>query len=388
MIPELRSDFLLNPNVHHLNHGSFGACPRPVFEEYQRLQLELERDTVQAFAVRGPEKLAQAREALGAYIGCHADDVVYVTNPSYAFNIIAKSFPLSEGDEILTTDLEYGAMDRTWQYYCRKAGARYVRMPVQLPVADSQTIVDDLFSGLSPRTRAVFISHITSTTALRLPVEAICARAKELGLITMVDSAHVPGHIPLDLRTLGADICTGACHKWMLTPKGSSFLYVKRELQHMFDPLIISWGYESTMPSHSQFIDWHQLQGTRDISAFLATPRAIQYLSDHDWPTVARTCRQAVQAHAHAFAEAAGGMLLAPVTDEFMGQMCSIRIHCTDPMALQRHLYARHRIEIPVMPHGGHTYIRYSINAYNNEADLQVLFAALRQTRAETGLLG
>jgi len=384
----MHPDFLLNPDVTHLNHGSFGACPRPVFEEYQRLQLELERDSVQFMAVRGPVMLAKAREALGAYIGCHADDVVYVTNPSYAMNIIIKSFPLAEGDEILTTDLEYGAMDRTWNYYCRKAGARYVRMPVQLPVTDSQTIVDDLFRGLSPRTKAVFISHLTSITALRLPVEAICARAKELGLITIVDSAHAPGHVPLDLLTLGADICTGACHKWMLTPKGSSFLYVRRDMQPMFDPLVISWGYESTMPSHSQFIDWHQMQGTRDISAFLATPRAIEYLEANDWPTISRKCREMVRANAHAFADAAGGMLLSPLTDEFMGQMCSIRISCPDAMALQRHLYTAHRIEIPVMPHGEHTYIRYSINAYNTQTHLDTLFSALRDTRERTGLLG
>lgn len=388
MFPELKKDFLLNPEVHHLNHGSFGACPRPVFEEYQRLQLELERDPVQFVAVRGPVMLAQAREALGAYIGCHADDVVYVTNPSYAMNIIIKSFPMAVGDEILTTDLEYGAMDRTWNYYCRKAGAHYVRMPVRLPVMDSQTIVDDLFKGLTSRTKAIFISHITSTTALRLPVDAICARAKEHGLITIVDSAHAPGHVPLDLRTLGADICTGACHKWMLTPKGCSFLYVRRDMQSMFDPLVISWGYESTMPSHSQFIDWHQMQGTRDISAFLATPRAIRYLEENEWETVSRRCRQMVRENAADFADAAGGMLLSPLTDEFMGQMCSIRIPCPDAMALQRHLYTAHRIEIPVMPHGEHTYIRYSLNAYSTQQDLEVLFGALRDIRTSSDLLG
>lgn len=378
MFPHLKELFLLRPDVHHLNHGSFGACPRPVFDEYQRLQLEFERDTVEFFAFRGPQLLFEARKALGDYIGCAPNDVVYTMNPSYAISIVAKSFPLNAGDEILATDLEYGAMDRTWNYYCRKVGAKYVQQKITLPVVSSNQIVEEFFAGLTPRTKAIFISQITSTTALRLPVEAICKRAKQLGLITIVDGAHVPGHIPLNLATLQADIYTGACHKWLLTPKGCSFLYVTRELQHLFDPLVISWGFEAAVPGPSRFIDYHQLQGTRDLAPFLSTSAAIQFLKEHKWNDVAQQCREVVRTHAPAFAEAANGQLLSPLTDEFMGQMCSVAIQCSDPMAMQRQLYEQYGIVAPVMPHNSEVYIRFSFNAYNTVTDLEALFAALR----------
>lgn len=161
-------------------------------------------------------------------------------NPSYAINIIAKCIDLKPGDEILTTDLEYGAMDKTWNYYCKQKGANYIRQPIHLPLTTKEAIVEQFFKGLTQKTKAIFISQITSSTALILPVKEICEIAKQKGLLTIVDGAHVPAHIPLNLQELKADIYTGACHKWMMTPKGCSFLYVAKEQQHWIDPLIIS----------------------------------------------------------------------------------------------------------------------------------------------------
>lgn len=388
MLLKLRQQFLLNPNIIHLNHGSFGACPKPIFEDYQRWQLELEQDTVHFFARRGPELLANSRQALAGFIGCHADDVVYTMNPSYAMNIIAKSFPLQQGDEILATDLEYGAMDRTWRYYCAKAGAKYVQQPITLPVASKEQIVEEFFRGLTAYTKAIFISHITSSTALILPVAEICARAKELGLITIVDGAHVPGQLPLDLSTLNADIYTGACHKWLLTPKGSSFLYVKRELQPLFDPLVISWGYESDNPSSSQFIDYHQLQGTRDFSAFLTIPKALEFRKQFDWENVSAAARSTSQNNYARFAEVTNGKMLAPVSDDFLPQMCSLEINCPEFMKLGSLLYQQYGIEVPVFQHWGKTYIRYSFQGYNTQQDLDALFDALTEIRQTTNLLG
>ena len=251
----LKSQFLLRDDITFLNFGSFGACPKPVFERYQQFQLEMEQEPVLFITGTGLKYLAQAREALGNYLNCSKDDLVYVTNPSYAVNAVAKSFNLKEGDEILTTDLEYGACDKTWSYYCKKAGATYVRQHISLPVQSKEQFVEEFFKGLSAKTKLVFLSHITSTTALRLPVEEICAIAKQKGIMTYVDGAHAPGQIPVDMQTLGADIYTGACHKWMMTPKGSSFLYVRKGLQHLIDPLVISWGYNALFPSGSQFLD-------------------------------------------------------------------------------------------------------------------------------------
>ena len=384
---KLKSEYLLNPGITYLNFGSFGACPKPVFKDYQEWQLLLESEPCQFIAVNGVNYLKASREALGAYVNCDADDVVYVTNPTYAINIIAKSLKLDEGDEILSTNIEYGALDRTWNYYCNKAKAKYIRQPITLPVTSKETIIEQFWKGYSPRTKAIFISQITSSTALRLPVAEICAMAKERGLLTIVDGAHVPGHIPLDLATLQADIYTGACHKWMMTAKGCSFLYVKRELQHPFDPLAISWGYESAAPSHSQFLDYHQMQGTRDFSAFLTVPAAIAFMKEHNWVEVAAACRKMVRDNYKRFCDLAGSQPICPVSEEFLGQMCSIPINTTQPEKLQRYLFEHYKIEVPVMRQEQRIFLRFSIQAFNTQDDLDKLYKALQEIIAETEFL-
>jgi isopenicillin-N epimerase len=373
----IRSQFLLDPDITYLNFGSFGACPRPVFEDYQNWQLLLEREPVQFIAMNSAKNLETARKALAAYINCDADDLVYVTNPSYAINIVAKSIDLKPGDEILSTNIEYGALDRTWNYYCRKAGAKYIRQQIELPIVSKEAIIEQFWKGYNEHTKAIFISQITSATALILPVKEICAMAKERGLLTIVDGAHVPGHIPLDLSELQADIYTGACHKWMMTPKGCSFLFVKKAYQPI-DPLVVSWGYEAAMPSHSQFLDYHQMQGTRDFSAFLAVPKAIAFMKEHNWWEVAAACRQMVQDNYERFCELLGSRPICPVSDEFLGQMCSIPINSPAPEQLQRHLFEEYKIEVPVPRQDDKVFLRYSINAFNTQADLDKLYEAVK----------
>jgi isopenicillin-N epimerase len=383
----LTSQFLLNPSITFLNFGSFGAAVKPVFEQYQAYQLELERDPVQFITVRGLQYLKESREALGNFIGCHADDVVYVTNPSYATNIIAKSFDLKEGDEILTTDLEYGACDKTWNYYCEKAGAKYIRQPISFPLTTKEDFVEQLFKGLSSKTKMLFISHITSSTGLRLPVEEICAKAKEYDLITFVDGAHAPGQVPVNLQTLQADIYTGACHKWMMTAKGSSFLYVKKELQGKFDPLIVSWGYKAAFPSSSQFIDWHQGQGTRDFSAFLTIPTAINFMIENDWHNVAKQCRQLTQSNAEHFCKLLNAEPLCPINNDFLVQLYSTKVKTGEPEKLKALLYDKYQIEIPVMRHDDKVFIRYSIQAFNSQNCLDKLADALTNIMKTTNLI-
>jgi isopenicillin-N epimerase len=387
MQSKLKSQFLLNPDITFLNFGSFGACVKPVFEFYQKLQLDLEAEPVQFIAINGPENLKRSREALAAYVHCDADDIVYVTNPSYGVNIVAKSFKLNAGDEVLSTDIEYGACDRTWNYYCEKAGAKYVRQHIELPLVSKEKFIEDFFKGLSSKTKAIFISHITSTTALKFPVKEICAIAKEKGLFIMVDGAHAPGHIQLDITDIDADAYTGACHKWMCAPKGCSFLYVRKELQHLFDPLVVSWGYKAAMPSHSQFIDYHQMQGTRDFSAFLTVPKLIEFLNENHWAAVAAKCRKLAHSNYQRFCDLLNTEPLAPITDEFLGQMCSMQIKTTAPEKLQRLLYEKYQIEIPVMRQDTKTYLRYSINAFNNQDDLDKLYDALSGIIQQTTLL-
>ena len=275
----IRDEFLLDPNVVFLNHGSFGACPRGVFERYQAWQRELERQPVEFLGRRLEGLLADARAALGSYVNADPDDLVFVQNATAGVNLAAWALDLQPRDEVLSTALEYGGVNLAWEHICKHAPARYVRMPVTLPLDDA---VDEIWSGVTDRTRALFVSHVTSETAVRLPVEELCARAREHGIVTIVDGAHVPGHIPLDLRALDADYYAGNCHKWLCSPKGAGFLYVRRELQEAIAPLVVSWGYEG----ESTFLSRHERQGTRDPSAFLTVPAAIEWQRAHDWDTV------------------------------------------------------------------------------------------------------
>jgi isopenicillin-N epimerase len=383
----VHADFLLNPEITFLNHGSFGACPKPIFEDYQQWQLQLERDPVQFITKKNAAALKAAREALGAYVSCAADDLVFTPNPSYAINIIAKNLVLEPGDEILTTDLEYGAMNRTWDYYCEKAGAVFRKQKISLPLTSKAAFVADFFAGLTPRTKAIFISQITSMTALVLPVAEICARAKELGLITIVDGAHAPGHVPVDLAQLEADIYTGACHKWMLTPKGSAFLYVRKEMQAQFDPLVISWGYASDNPGPSQFLDYHETQGTRDMAAFFTLPKAIAYLKDNEWDKRSKRCRELILRNYQVVCDLLGTEPICPVNGDFLGQMCSIPVRTDKPVELKELLYTEYKIEIPVFVERNRTYIRISIQAYNSQADIDTLIEALLDIQRETTLI-
>lgn len=382
----IKSQFLLDPAITYLAFGSFGACPKPIFEDYQKWQLELEREPAQFMMVNGPNYLKASRQALAKYINCDADDLVYTTNPSYAINIIAKSFDLKSGDEILSTNLEYGALDRTWNYYCRKAGAKFIRQPITLPLVSKEKFIEEFFKGLTSKTKAIFISQITSSTALVFPVKEICEIAKQKGLFTIVDGAHVPGHVALDLSQLKADVYTGACHKWMLTPKGCSFLYVKKEFQP-FDPLLVSWGYESAAPSHSKFLDYHQMQGTRDFSAMLTVPASIEFMNENKWTEVSRSCKALGRANYEKFCELVGSKPLCPVTEEFLGQMCSIPVNSPQPEKLQRLLFEQYKIEIPVMRHENYIFMRYSIQGYNSQPDLDLLYDALKEVISKKELI-
>jgi isopenicillin-N epimerase len=378
---QLRSQFLLRPDITYLNFGSFGACPRPVFERYQQFQLELEQGPVQFITTTGLQYVEMARKALGEYLDANADDLVFVTNPSYAVNVIAKSFALGEGDEVLTTELEYGACDRTWQYYCDKAGARYVKQPIRLPLQSQEDFVEQLMVGVTKRTKLIFLSHITSSTGIRFPVEKVIDAAKQLGIMTFIDGAHAPAQVPLSLRSLDADIYTGACHKWMMTPKGSSFLYVRKEYQSLFDPLVISWGYKADKPSHSLFLDYHQQQGTRDFSAFCCIPAAINFMKENKWDEVAAKCRQLVLQNAMRFCELAGTEPLLPLDDFFVRQLFSIPFRTREPELLKSRLYNEFKIEIPVMRQGDRIFVRYSIQAFNSQQDLDRLEEALTALR-------
>lgn len=390
----MKNQFLLDQSIIYLNHGSFGACPKPIFEDYQKWQLELERQPVEFITKTGPLALKQSKLALANYINCDADDLVYTPNPSVAGNTVIKSLRLGANDEVLTTNHEYGAMDRTWKYYCQKAGAKYIQQNISLPLASKEQFIEAFWKGLTSKTKIIFISQITSSTGLIFPVKEICKRAKELGLMTIVDGAHVPAHIDLDLKELDADIYFGACHKWMLTPKGSSFLYVKRALQNLFDPLIISWGYDAEFPSHSQFLDYHEFNGTRDFSAYLTIPVALEFLKKNNWEEEKKKCKTMIREVYPEASKILGTQPICPLTDEFLGQMCSIPVNTANPIELKNLLYDKYRIEIPVMKSSAsfmqrpnQIFIRISLQAYNSMSDVEKLFEALKDIKSKTNLI-
>jgi isopenicillin-N epimerase len=374
----LKALFLLDPEIVFLNHGSFGACPRPVFETYQRWQRELERQPVAFLGRQAAALLAHARAQLAAYLGVAADDVVYVPNPTTAINMVPRSLHLGPMDEILTTDHEYGAMERTWRFVCRQTGAQYVRQPLPLPVMDADAWVETFWQGVTDRTRVIFLSHITSPTALTLPVEAICQRARAAGVLSIVDGAHVPGHLPLHLPSIGADLYTGACHKWLCAPKGAAFLYARREVQPWLEPLVVSWGYESAQPSDSQFIDYHEWQGTRDLAAFLTVPAAIAFQAQHGWAAVRQHCHELACTTRQRLNALTGLAPICPASPRWFTQMFTARLPAhTDLEALKQRLYDEYRVEVPVVAWNGQKFIRVSLQGYNTPSDADTLVEAL-----------
>ncbi|MCB9455768.1 MAG: aminotransferase class V-fold PLP-dependent enzyme [Anaerolineaceae bacterium] len=375
MTTPLRSLYLLDPDIVFLNHGSFGACPLPVFETYQAWQRELERQPVEFLGRRFDGLLSTARESLGKYLHADPDDLVYVTNASEGINRVARSLPLRPGDEILTTNHEYGAMNFTWEYVCQKTGAHYIQHPVPLPVTDAAALVESLWSAVTPRTRVIFISHITSPTALILPVAEVCRRAREAGIWTVIDGAHVPGQIPLDLTALDADFYSGNCHKWLGAPKGAGFLYARRDLQSMIEPSVVSWGWQEQYG----FVDRHQWQGTRDIAAYLSVPAAIAFQQEHGWDTVRAECHALASEARSRMAELTGIEPIAPDSPDWFAQMVTVPLPEGDAAVVKQRLYDEFCVEVPAVTWQNHPFIRVSFQGYNTVSDLEKFINAVRQ---------
>ena len=374
---ELRQLFLLDPHITFLNHGSFGATPNPVFEEYQRWQRELELKPVEFLDRRFPERMAASRTALATYLGAQRDDLVYVTNATVGVNIVARSLALGPGDEVLTTDHEYGACDRTWKFLTGKQGFAYIKQPLPVPIATQGAFVEQLWRGVTSRTRVIFLSHITSPTAIIFPVTEVCRRAREQGILTVIDGAHAPGQIPLDLETIGADFYTGNLHKWLCAPKGAGFLYAKPEKQNLLEPLVVSWGYESEKPGPSRFVDHHEWWGTRDIAAFLSVPAAIEFQREHDWDKVRADCH-ALAIETEDSIRGVTGMPSQYSDDSWYAQMIAVQLPSeTDIKTLKISLYDDYQIEVPLVEWNGKKLIRVSLQGYNSHNDIDHLLASL-----------
>ncbi len=379
----MRDAFLLDPSVTFLNHGSFGACPRPVLDALWGWQREVEKNPVEFLARRSAGLLRDARASLGAFVGAPSDELAFVSNTTTAVNAVARSLALSPGDEVLATDHEYGACDAAWRRACAECGAHYRKVAIPLPF-DRTTFVERVLSAVTPRTKLVFLSHITSTTALTFPVAELCGRARERGILSFVDGAHAPGHVPLDIRSVGADFYAGNAHKWMCAPKGSAFLHARSQHHENLTSPIVSWGdvaqatfqhagmdaYTGTTLLERRF----QWQGTRDLAPFLTVPAAIRFLEQHQWQSLGGRCHALAREAATELSRRFG---IEPIAaqDDF-AQMVAIPVPHSDAEGLRRRLFEESAIEIPVTSHAEQSFVRLSVYGYNDARDIARLLEA------------
>ena len=378
----MRDLFLLDPAITFLNHGSYGACPREVIETQQRWQLEMERNPVEFLARRSATLLAEAREKLARFVGADAADLAFVPNATTGVNTVARSLALQPGDEVLSNDHEYGACEATFRIVCAERGAVLRRVAIALPF-ERTGFADRVLAAATPRTKLILVSHITSVTALTFPVAELCAKARERGILTLVDGAHAPGQIDLDLRAVGADFYTGNCHKWLCAPKGAAFLHARPEHHARVHAPVISWGYAAEVSGHTGFDAYTgkttlerrlQWQGTRDIAAWLTVPAAIAFQARHDWPAVRARCHTLAAQTLHRFADRFG---LEPIGgDDDYVQMVTLPVPHRDGEALRARLWDESRIEVPVTQFGGRSFVRISVQGYNTAEDIERLWAA------------
>ena len=374
-----KSLFLLDKETIHLNHGSFGACPKPIFDALISWQKKLEFNPAKFLAFDIFVHLEKSRESLSEYINCDKNDIVFFPNPSTALNTVIKSLDLKKDDEILTTNHEYGALDKTWNFMCKNTGAKYIKQNIKLPLKSKNEFINTFIKGINKNTKVIFMSHITSPTGLIFPAEELCQIARENNIFCIIDGAHVPAHIDLDIKKLNPDIYTGACHKWMCAPKGTSFLYAKKNIQDDINPLVVSWGYDAEVPGVSKYLDYHQWQGTNDPSPYLAVPDVIAFLKKYNWKDVSLNCRK-INIEARKLVNKT--LNKTPISDDdFIGQMSAIEVKCTDSIQLIKKLYEDFKIVVPIVKWENKMLLRFSIQAYNSMEDIEKLIFAMKKLK-------
>ncbi len=376
----LKSQFLLDPEVIFLNHGSFGATPKPVFDVYQGWQRKLESQPVKFLDREIQSHFRSARQHLAAFLGADQNNLVFVPNATFGVNIIARSLAFQEGDEVLTSNHEYGACENAWSFIGQKASVNVVRQKIPLPMPSPEEIVELFWEGVTDHTRLIFLSQITSPTAIRMPVEKICQKARKSGILTLIDGAHAPGQLDLDLEKIGADFYTGNCHKWLMAPKGSAFLHVLPLHQDLIDPLVVSWGWGENCPyeNDSQFLAALEWTGTIDPAAYLSVPAAIEFQDKNHWKDVREKCRVLLIETLSKIEEMTGMPSIYRDNPENPIQLGATELPPGYPCAqLQSWLYEEYKIEIPVIDWEDRWFIRPSVQGYNTQEELELLVEAV-----------
>ena len=380
--PGLKSEWLLDSRIAFLNHGSFGAVPRCVFDEQTEWRRRIEAEPVELIARRRIELLDQSKEAISKFLGMQPDDFGFVTNATDGINAVLRSLEFGAGDELLTTTHVYNAVRKAMQFVAQRAGADYREIDVPLPVHSSQQIADYVVSALGPRTRLLVIDHVTSPTALVFPVRQITDECTKRGIDVLIDGAHAPGMLPLDVPSIGAAYYTGNLHKWAAAPKGTGFLWVRPDKQKDIHPLVISHHYQEG------FVEEFGWQGTRDLAAWLSVPRALQFMADLGWDKVMAHNHQLATWTQRMLCDQLGVEAISPLDGSLLGSMATVRLpdamaHMSEEQAqfIQRRFYAEFHIEAPIMRWSERCFVRPCCQVYNEPREYEALAEMLRKLK-------
>ncbi len=380
----------LDPKVRFLNHGSFGACPTALLEAQARHRASLEEAPVRFMARELRGKLNEAREALGPFLGASPGDLAFVPNATTGVNSVLRSLELGAGDELIVTNQGYNACNNAAHFVAERAGARVVSVEIPFPITSAEEVTTRLLAAVSERTRLLLVDHVTSPTGLVLPIAQIVEGMRARGVETLVDGAHTPGMLDLDLGSLGAAYYTGNCHKWMCTPKGSAFLWVRPDLQESVRPAVISHGANTPQPGRSRFLTEFDWCGTTDPTPWLCIPEAIHFfegLLPGGWTELRSHNRDLVLGGRDILCAALG--IEAPAPDSMIGSIASVPIPkgAAEPVGafdvdpLQAKLYEESGVEVPIhsWPAAPARLLRISAQLYNSPEDYTVLAQALTE---------
>ena len=374
-----RAQWRLREGTIYLNHGSFGPPPEPVRAARLRWLQEMDGQPMDFFCRQLEPAWTHAGDALARFVGTGPGNLVLVENATYGMNILANSLPLAAGDQVVLTDHEYGAVARIWRRACRQTGAEepvIAELPEQ--IESGQQVVEAIFAPVTERTRLIVVSHITSPTALILPVQAICRTARERGVAVCVDGPHAPAQLLLDIDSLGCDFYTASCHKWLSAPFGCGFLYVAPSHQDAVRPPILSWGRLPPEPQRG-WSDEFQWLGTRNPTSFLCIPDAIEFLARVGEDAFRRRTHFLAQYARRKLTELTGTTPLAPDSTNWYGSMVNVPLPDGDAKSLQEALWRRFRIEVPIISWKKHRSVRVSCHLYNRRDDIDRLVTALRE---------
>lgn len=380
-----RSQWDLAPGVTYLNHGSFGPPPRPVQDARRAWQEQMEAQPMDFFCRRLEPAWFQSRRRLAGLIGVDEGNLVFAENATAAMNVLAHSLPLRSGDEVLLTDHEYGAVLRIWRRAVDRvdgAALRTARLP--LPIESADQVVDAIFAAAGDRTRLLIVSHITSPTAVTLPVEPIVAEAKRRGILVCIDGPHAVAQLPLELDRLGCDFYCASCHKWLSAPFGSGFLYVAPQDHLLIRAPLLSWGRlpPTRLETWSDEFIWC---GTRDPSPYLAIPAAIDFLEQVGLDRFRRHTHALAQYARQRLVELTGQTPIVPDSPDWYGCMAHVPLPPGDAAALQHQLWAEDGIEVPIVSWNDRRWIRVSCHLYNTRQEIDRLGEAVRKRMRDEG---